>query len=156
MYMKPAASIYKIHELCQLEDGGRMILRNVNTYRYNYKASSMYMSRSSARLTACQVLRVTTCLVSVWHPHLISGKPSPIVLQKSDPLLWFSVRHVVELRGCSGFQFSLRSGREVKWNWIQFRMIYRSRGFPLWNRKPERSSRILNNMTVRYSGGSTC
>jgi len=56
------------------------------------------MSRSSARLTACQALRATTCLVSIWHPHLISGKPSPIVLQKSDPLLWFSVRHVVELR----------------------------------------------------------
>ena len=58
----------------------------------------MYMSRSSARLTVCQALRITMCLVSVWHPHLNSGKPSPIVLHKSDPLLWFSVRHVVKLR----------------------------------------------------------
>jgi hypothetical protein len=41
--------------------------------------------------------RVTTFPVSAWHPHLISGKPSSIVLHTSDPMLWFSVRHVVGL-----------------------------------------------------------
>jgi len=37
--VKPAASSYKILELCHPEDGGRMILRNVNTYPHSYTAS---------------------------------------------------------------------------------------------------------------------
>ena len=36
--VEPAASIFKIHELCHPEDGGKRFLRNANTYPQNYTA----------------------------------------------------------------------------------------------------------------------